>query len=303
MSATIPNPHYRKLQALLENSKLPESDGERVREAIQQYENWISILDNAIGTPEECLKTMVDAFNSYKLYVDLNFIFDSPNDFLYRQKGQLKLDNTIIEEFLPRLVVPKVIPELEGLNLSTGPTTCFSSMSFNSSIDSHLDGGGMQIKSKDQDFSLSKKLLIKASHNTDFSDSVTLETSLGYLAAECKTNLDKTMFQEASATAKDLKSAVMGVKYYLLVEWLDMTPIATSTTFIDEVLVLRKAKRISSNIRSRFSSASGRQEKRDFYSKYLQENPFQLSVFKRFCQHVSEIFPEDEETVLVNGYF
>lgn len=51
------------------------------------------------------------------------------------------------------------------------------------------------------------------------------ETNIAYLACECKTNLDKTMFQEASATALDLKSTVPSAKYLLLCEWLDMTPI------------------------------------------------------------------------------
>ena len=42
---------------------------------------------------------MVGLLNEYKQYIDLNVIFDSDNNFLYRQKGQLKLDNTVIEEF------------------------------------------------------------------------------------------------------------------------------------------------------------------------------------------------------------
>lgn len=48
------------------------------------------------------------------------------------------------------------------------------------------------------------------------------ETHIAYVAAECKTNLDKTMFQEAAATALDVKSAVPGANYYLLCEWLDI---------------------------------------------------------------------------------
>lgn len=36
----------------------------------------------------------------------LDLIFDNLSDFLYRQKGQLKLDNSIIEEFLPWLLAP-----------------------------------------------------------------------------------------------------------------------------------------------------------------------------------------------------
>ena len=89
-------------------------------------------------------------------------------------------------------------------------------------------------------------LFLKASHNQDFSDSE--DTNLAYLAVELKTNLDKTMFQEASATAYDLKLALPSSRYFLLCEWLDMTPISTALTAIEEVIVLRKAKRMSANV-------------------------------------------------------
>src|SRR2546422_2143690 len=49
----------------------------------------------------ERLKRMVELLNEYRLWVDVEVVFDSPDDFLYRQKGQLKLDSSIIEEFLP----------------------------------------------------------------------------------------------------------------------------------------------------------------------------------------------------------
>lgn len=84
---------------------------------------------------------------------------------------------------------------------------------------------------------------MKASYRHDFEpeDTLTLSANLGYVLAELKTNLDKTMFQEASATAHDVKQAVPGAKYYLLCDFLDMTPISTATTDIDEILITRKA--------------------------------------------------------------
>lgn len=104
--------------------------------------------------------------------------------------------------------------------------------------------------------------------------------------AELKTNLDKTMYQEASATAHDIKLAVTGAKYYLLCDFLDMTPISTATTDIDEILIVRKAKRISSNVRKEFSTFAGRQANREWYTEYLTNNPYSASVFKRFVDHI-----------------
>ena len=140
---------------------------------------------------------MVDILNKYKQYIELNVIFESENDFLYRQKGQLKLDNTIIEEFLPILLTSVLSDIFQNYDLNFGPTTCFSGIIFESSIIKDKVGGGMQVRTKDHDFTISRRLFIRSSHQGDFHNSVTRESNIAYVAAECKTNLDKTMFQEA----------------------------------------------------------------------------------------------------------
>lgn len=139
-----------------------------------------------------------------------------------------------------------------------------------------------------------------------FEEQINVSTNLAYIAAECKTNLDKTMFQEACATARDLKSAIPGAKYYLLCEWLDMTPVSSRTTPIDEVLLLREAKRISSNIRQNFSTYKGRQEAREPHLEFLNKYPYRAKVFERFIGYIQQLVknePVDEQTVLERGYF
>ena len=129
---------------------------------------------------------------------------------------------------------------------------------------------------------------------------------MGYVTAECKTNLDKTMFQEATATANDVKSALPGAKYFLLCEWLDMTPVSTASTDIDEVLLMRKAKRINSNVRSSFNSHSGRTEKSAWYREFLESHPFDVNVFSRFVGHIESLLSDGdpaENTVLADGFF
>ena len=113
------------------------------------------------------------------------------------------------------------------------------------------------------------------------------------------------MFQEAASTATDVKMAVPGAKYYLLCEWLDMTPISTNATSIDEVIVLRKGKRLASNIRSAFSTAEGRKKNRENFVEYLQSNPLSPVTFSRFLEHISRLIREEdaEEIVLNRGYF
>ena len=242
-------------------------------------------------------------FNDYKFYVDFDLIYSCEEDFLYRQKGQLKLDNTVIEEFLPHLAF-KAFPELSGVNF--GPTKCFSAAYFKTSLQAVTNGGGLSVRTKDQDFAISKKLYIKSSHDSAFAQADSVETYLGYVTAECKTNLDKTMFQEATATANDVKSALPGAKYFLLCEWLDMTPVSTAPTDIDEVLLMRKAKRINSNIRKSFNTHAGRTEKAEWYREFLESHPFDVNVFSRFVGHIESLLSDEdpaENTVLADGFF
>lgn len=115
------------------------------------------------------------------------------------------------------------------------------------------------------------------------------------------------MFQEAAQTAGELKRAVSGAKYVLMCEYLDMTPINTKLTPIDEVIVLRKAKRLASNVRDAFGTVRGRQTRRQMYADFLAQNPLRLECFERFVSHLKECFPTEaadrEDVVLVRGYF
>lgn len=304
MPIELPTPHGDKLLALLNNEKLPANDRPRVAQSLEHYQNWLKHTKLASGTVEEKVVSMIGLLNDYKRYIDLDLIFDSSDNFLYRQKGQLKLDNTIMEEFLPLLVALTLFNVKSDYNLTFGPTTCFSGIRFESSIGPPPIGGGMQIRAKDHDFAISRSLYIQTSHQADFENSIIKETHIAYIAAECKTNLDKTMFQEASSTASDVKLAVPGAKYYLLCEWLDMTPISTGSTAIDEILILRKAKRLSSNVRKEFSTIAGRRKNRDMFVEFLDGNPFSSDTFTRFLAHVSQLIQHDSENdVLVRGYF
>jgi len=164
----------------------------------------------------------------------------------------------------------------------------------------------MTIRTKAQDFAISKKLYLKAAHDPEFKDAMTKDTCIAYVVSECKTNLDKTMFQEASATAHDVKSAVSGARYYLLCEWLDMTPLSTAAMDIDEVIILRKSKRLGSNIRGNFGTVKGRRDNRDRYVQHLKDNPLRVEMFQRFLDHIRGLLQSEapvESDVLNKSYF
>ncbi len=302
----LPSPHGDKLKALLNNDKLPSSDHARVRETVAKYNTWLSSMAKVEAEGTGAIDELVALVNDYKLQVDINLIFDSPNDFLYRQKGQLKLDNTVIEEFLPWVFVKAIPGVWKDRGLRLGPTNCFSHLRFDSTIRATSRGGGMATRTKDQDFAISRELFFKASHDSEFREAVESQTHIAYVAAEIKTNLDKTMFQEAAATAYDLKLAVPNSRYYLLCEWLDMTPISTSVTAIEKVIVLRKAKRLASNVRREFSTVKGRGEARSDYVKYLRRHPYSSDAFGLLVREVEDMIgdgTEEDEVVLGRGWF
>ncbi len=117
----LPTPHLDKLNAAIENDKLPDADKPRIVTAIERYRKWVGGLVAVTGSSAERIKALVDLLNEYRLYIDVDLVFDSPNDFLYRQKGQLKLDNSVLEEFLPHLVTPAVLPEIDEVLNTISP--------------------------------------------------------------------------------------------------------------------------------------------------------------------------------------
>jgi hypothetical protein len=300
--------HFDKLQALRNNPKLPGVDRPKLEEAFIHYKKWQDALNQAKGPANAIIESFIKSTNDYKRFIELDLIFDSEDDFLYRQKGQLKLDNTILEEFMPRLVDTRLVPGLASVaNLIVGPQQCFSGF-YVGPITSLLSEGGIFIKTKDQDFTVGRQLFLKASTSQSYDiNTVESKLNIGYFVSEIKTNLDKTMFQEAAATARELKATVKDSRYVLLCEWLDMTPIDTRMTDIDNVILLRQAKRLSSNVRSNFSSVEGRRKYRKEYISHLETNPLSVKSFQMIVSLLNEAFPVmselDENSVLSQGFF
>lgn len=300
-----PRAHGDKLHALRANPKLPASDLPRVNAAIQRYDAWRAELDSAEGAAADVLARHVACLNSYKRFVDLELIFCAEDDFLYRQNGQLKLSNSILEEFLPFLFDERLVPGLTRINsLICGPRASFAGLSFDAPYLA-LAEGAVQVELKDQDFAICKPYELKVK-DPGSEDLFSAELVVSYFATEIKTNLDKTMFQEASQTASELKRAVPGAKYILLCEFLDMTPISTRLTAVDEVIVLRKSKRLASNVRANFSTRAGRIASKAAYERFLDTNFLHLSCFERLIEHIRECFPTvelSEAGALARGYF
>ncbi len=300
----LPTPHRDKIEALLENRRLPSDDRGQVEEALRRYRDWISEIETVGRGQQDAIQRLVEATNRYRNFIDLDLVFDSRQDFLYRQKGQLKLDNTIIEEFLPHLFY-------RGLSLGDdifelGPRQTFAGLSFASSLVEPGSGGHPRFRTKNQDFILGKRLYMMLSFDKDFREAERVNSYLGYVCAECKINLDKTMFQEAVATSRDLKTAVPSSLYFLVCEFLDMTPVPLAATHIDDVLIVRKAKRMSANLRQEFRTADERQARRDEYVHFLRASEYCADVFQRMIDKIKlalDMSAPKTDDVLDRGHF
>jgi hypothetical protein len=223
------------------------------------------------------------------------------------RKVNSNLTTPYLRSFCPIFFDVRLVPGFGRLtNVHCGPQSSFSGLSFASPF-IPLGQGGVFLKLKDQDFSVAKGHHIRISDSRKSEDIYEASFVVSHFASEVKTNLDKTMFQEASQTAAELKRAAPGSRYILLCEFLDMTPITTKLTSIDEVIVLRKAKRLPSDVRAEFSTTEGRRRSRAEYKKFLSANPLRPECFERFLWHLNDCFPEKEEdaedVVLGRGYF
>jgi hypothetical protein len=205
------------------------------------------------STGRDRVNELVRLLNTYKDFLEVNLIAKRGSDFIKRQKGQLKLDNSVIEEFLPYLACPEIVPGITHDRFLTGPQQAFMSLSFMPrSFESLGTKPEVVVKVKDQDFIIGSAIHFKFAPDAAFAPGHTASGNfaLAVLSAECKINLDKTMFQEASGTASRLKQGCPVAKYFLLVEYLDMAPEDPRLAQIDNVFLLRKAKRLPFEKRS-----------------------------------------------------
>ena len=90
-------------------------------------------------------------------------------------------------------------------------------------------------------------------------------------------------------------------------EWLDMGPIDTASTDIEEVIILRKARRLGANFREGLSTVAGRAAAREAFVRYYDAHPLDAACFGRIVDHMRTVYPEnvelDEQTVLQRGFF
>ena len=242
---------------------------------------------------------MVGLLNDYKNYLEVELIAGRGSAFIKRQKGQLKLDNSVLEEFFIHVIDSSILHGLPVYDLEVGPHTAFMSLSFVPPSINDLSGKPrVVIKHKNQDFALGKTIHYRFSPSANFETDSTTSGSfcLAVLAAEIKVNYDKTMFQECAGTAARLKQGCPIAKYYALVEYLDMEPEDCRLTEIDNVFLLRKTKRLPYGKRGNY----------DEVKRQHEQFPIDAEIVWKFVQEIQHFVNAvwyDPQAALKRGSF
>ena len=248
-------------------------------EIYERYASWKAENEKLIGPSKDVtdddegvLQERVRLLNDYKDFLDSQHYaehFDSRSN----------LHSSVLEEFmfyLFRDLAGSISP-----NALVGKSHSFKDIFFKAqSFSSMLEQPYALIEKKDHDFaigsSITSKLITKGSDITE-----THTWDIPAIAIECKTYLDKTMLQDVSTAAEQIKHKNPNAKYIVVSEWLKLTESVNLRKFkIDQIYVLRKQK----NTDREFRYADG----------YLK-NPIYSDVVEHLFYYVREFLTEDWE--------
>ena len=107
----IKTPHKDKLLAAINNPKAI-NDKFLLEDAYDAYKHWISQMSSLKSQGDKRVVEMTKLLNDYKDYLEVDLIAAKGSSFLKRQKGQLKLDNSVLEEYLTYLIHPGILNNL-----------------------------------------------------------------------------------------------------------------------------------------------------------------------------------------------
>lgn len=276
-------PHQKMLKRALQNEKMGEEDIEVLNDLFESYRDMKETIGELDSEGRDKVDEKVDLYNEYKNEVALKVLEDAGTH-LRRSKGQLKIESSITEEFLVDLMDEDIIPALEEAdNYVTGPQNSLLSIDFIPEDISNIgDTSSINIETKDQDFVFGANVNYRLSTDDNFRNPETGDFTFSVLATECKRHIDKTMYREQIGTAGQLKQLVPFSRYYVVSDFLDMTPQNVKRTELDNVFVFRKAKRLP----------SGKRNDPDILREHLQNNPMDKNIVWKYVSEVKEFLGE-----------
>jgi len=231
--------HGNNIEGKLKKEKIGKNR-ELLNEIKLKYGRWKENNEKITGTSKKDIFKKVELLNDYK-----NFIgqpkFKKEKGNIYGFTHQSKLHPTVIEEFLYYLF--KDINKLKDGKIELGPARAYVDMSFSPhNIEELKTNPGVDIKQKDQDFAIGKGIFCIFQADKE-GKKIKKNIFVPVAAIECKTYLDKTMFDGAAYAAERLKRGNPHSLYIVVTETnaLDVS-VNPKSTEIDEIFILRKQK-------------------------------------------------------------
>lgn len=188
---------------------------------------YMKFLSTMMNSESESIKNLVDALNSYKDFVRKT---NANNHY----SAQSKFEPTILEEFICHVLKGKIGNDV----LQYGSVKAYSSLYFSyTSKDSFKAGVDLKINQKDQDVGIFKSEVLHIGE-------IKKVIHIPLVCIECKTYLDKTMYEGSVATASKIKNGNPKCLFIIATETYDVSnDVDIETSLIDNIYVLRKQKR------------------------------------------------------------
>lgn len=250
-----------------------------------KYNQWKADNEQLKGPFSKNLKTdsttlekRVELLNSYKDFLDQRHYaekFDSRSN----------LHSSVLEEFMYYLFKDLAL-EISSSAL-IGKSHSFKDVFFRApSYKEMIKMPHAMIEKKDHDFVIGTS--VKASMTCSGSDVPELhEWDIPAVAIECKTYLDKTMLQDVSTAAEQLKLKNPNAMYIVVAEWLKLTDSVNLKKYkIDQIYILRKQKNTDREFR---------------YGAAYVKNPIYFDVVEHCFNTVRQFLTTDWEGGIAHG--
>jgi hypothetical protein len=232
----------------------------------------------ATSSDEEILVERVRLLNEYKEFLDQQHYaekFDSRSN----------LHSSVLEEFMYYLF-RDLVHEISKDAL-IGKSHSFKDIFFRAtSYKAMLNSPNVLIEKKDHDFAIG--VSVKATMESIGSNNPVEEFwDIPAVAIECKTYLDKTMLQDVSTAAEQLKQRNPNAIYIVISEWLKLTDSVNLKKYkIDQIYILRKQKNTDREFR---------------YDEDYQKNPIYSDVVIHCFNYVRDFLTDDWEGGIAFG--
>jgi len=256
-----------------------------LQEIRTKYTWWHSENNSLIGPSKErsnndspILARRVGLLNEYKDFID-------QQKYAEKFDSRSNLHSSVLEEFMYYLfrdLVKNFSP-----NALIGKSHTFKDIFFRATnYEDMLTRPCALIEIKDHDFAIGTRIASSLScrgSNTKEDH----EWDVPAVAIECKTYLDKTMLQDASTAAEQLKHRNPSAIYIVTAEWLKLTEAVNLKKYkIDQIYILRKQKNTDREFR--------------FDTDY-QKNPIYTDVIEHLFMKTREYLTSDWEGGIAFG--